>query len=203
MSWTTEQLLSEIGKRSKVVIELGCGPNPPQNIIGIDHLPLEGVHFVANLEEGLKAIPDNCVDEVHSRHFLEHIQNFDVLLKDIHRILKPGGKNFVVVPHFANPYYYSDYTHKRFFGLYSFDYFSKPEHQLRRKVPAFYDTVKFRVTHRKIIFKAPEFPIRNFFKNRILQPVFNLNPFMQELYEGSFCYQFPPQELEFEMVPEK
>ena len=203
MSWTTEQLLKEIAGRDKVVIELGCGPNPPQNIIGIDHLALEGVHYVTNLEEGLKMIPDNSVDELHSRHFLEHIQNFETLLTDIHRIIKPGGKHFVVVPHFANPYYYSDYTHKRFFGLYSFDYFSKTEHQLQRKVPAFYGGVKFKITHRKIVFKSPEFAVRNIFKGKVLQPLFNLNSFMQELYEGSFCYTFPPQELEFVMTPDK
>ena len=69
MSWTTEQLLKEIAGRDKVVIELGCGPNPPQNIIGIDHLALEGVHYVTNLEEGLKMIPDNSVDELHSGIF--------------------------------------------------------------------------------------------------------------------------------------
>lgn len=201
--WSTETLLEQIKSRPKVVIELGCGPNPPADLIGIDHLPLPGVHYVANLEEGLKMIPDNSVDELHSRHFMEHVQNFDLLLRDIHRILKPGGKHFVVVPHFANPYYYSDYTHRRFFGLYSFDYFSKPENQLKRKVPAFYDNVKFKVIHRKIVFKAPEFPIRNFFKSRILQPVFNSSTFMQELYEGSFCFNFPPQELEFIMVPDK
>ena len=203
MSWTLEELLKEIKSRSKVVIELGCGPNPPREVIGIDHLDLPGVHFVTNLEEGLAMIPDNSIDEIHSRHFMEHIQNFDGLLRDIHRILKQGGKNFVVVPHFANPYYYSDYTHKRFFGLYSFDYFSRVENQLVRKVPAFYDDLKFKVIKRKIIFKSPDFPIRNFFKNRILQPVFNSSSFMQELYEGSFCWQFPCQELEFEMIPEK
>jgi hypothetical protein len=26
---------------------------------------------------------------------------------------------------------------------------------------------------------------------------------MQEYYEASFCYIFPPSELQFEMVPEK
>jgi len=203
MSWSTEQLLSEIKTRKNVVIELGCGPNPDKEVIGIDLLELEGVNFVTNLEEGLAMIPDNSVDEIRSRHFLEHIENFDTMIRDIHRILKVGGLHFVVVPHFANPYYYSDYTHKRFFGLYSFDYFSKPEHQLRRKVPAFYNHVKFRTTRRKIIFKSPEFPLRNLFRSKIIQPIFNLNSFMQELYEGSFCYTFAPQELEFEMTPEK
>jgi SAM-dependent methyltransferase len=203
MSWTTDYLLEELARRKRVVIELGCGPNPSNDIIGIDHLPLEGVHYVANLEDGLKMIPDNSIDEIRSRHFLEHIQNFDALMKDIHRTLKPGGVHIAIVPHFANPYYYSDYTHKRFFGLYSFDYFSNSEYQLKRKVPSFYGNIRFRIIKRKIIFKAPEFPIRNFFKSRILQPIFNMNLFMTELYEGSFCFTFPPQEIEFEMIPEK
>ena len=111
MSWTTEQLLNEIKTRKKVVIELGCGPNPDKEVIGIDLLELEGVNYVADLEAGLAMIPDNSVDELRSRHFLEHIENFDIMIRDIHRILKPGGIHFVVVPHFANPYYYSDYTH--------------------------------------------------------------------------------------------
>jgi predicted SAM-dependent methyltransferase len=203
MSWTKEELLEQIKMRPSVIIELGCGPNPPQNIIGIDHINLPGVHFVTDLEQGLGMIPNNSIDEVHSSHFMEHIQNFEGLIKDIHRILKPEGKNIVVVPHFANPHYYSDYTHKRFFGLYTFDYFSRPENQLARKVPAFYTDVKFKVVKRKFVFKTPEFPILNFFNRWILQPVFNANAFMQELYEGTFCWIFPCRELVFEMIPEK
>jgi ubiquinone/menaquinone biosynthesis C-methylase UbiE len=203
MSWTTEQLLNEISTRNKVVIELGCGPNPPQNIIGIDLLPLDGVHYVTNLEEGLKMIPDNSVDEVHSHHFMEHIQNFELMMTDIHRILKPSGKNYVTVPHFANPHYFSDYTHKRFFGLYTFDYFSRTENQLKRKVPAFYNSIRFKTTHRKIVFRSAEFPLRNLFYKWIIEPIFNFNSTMQEYYEVSFCYTFPPSELQFEMVPEK
>jgi hypothetical protein len=51
----------------------------------------------------------------------------------------------VIVPHFVIPYYYSDYTHKTFFGLYSFDYFGRPETQLKRKTPLFYNEVKFEI----------------------------------------------------------
>jgi predicted SAM-dependent methyltransferase len=203
MSWTQEELLAQIAARPKVVIELGCGPNPPANVIGIDHFALPGVHFVTNLEEGLAMIPDNSIDEIHSHHFMEHIQNFEGLMCDIHRILKPGGKNVVFVPHFSNPHYYSDYTHKRFFGLYTFDYFSSPENQLSRKVPSFYNEFKFNVIKRKLIFKTPEFVLLNQFNKRILQPLFNANSFMQELYEGTFCWRFPCRELQFEMIPEK
>ena len=55
------------------------------------------------------------------------------------------GRVEVVVPHFSNPYGYSDPTHVRFFGLYTFYYFADEADQPRRKVPAFYLPERFAV----------------------------------------------------------
>jgi predicted SAM-dependent methyltransferase len=182
-------------KAGQIKIDLGCGPNKRPGYIGVDHLPLHGVDIVCNLEEGLQAFPDNCADEILSIHFLEHIANFELLMRDIHRVLKPTGQKIIYVPHFSNPYYYSDYTHKRFFGLYTFDYFSKLNTGYRRKVINFYTDYHFIVVKRKLIFKSP-FVIRNLFK-QVLQRIFNVNKFMQEFYEENFCYMFPCQEIMF------
>lgn len=198
-----DELLRQISSLKKVIIELGCGPNKMKGAIGIDHLPLGGVDFVADLEQGLPFLPDNSIDEIHSRHVLEHVQNFEQLMKDIHRVLKPGGKKIIIVPHFSNPHFYSDYTHKSFFGLYSFDYFSRPQNQLKRKVPSFYLNFHFKVTYRKLKFKSPDFLIRHLFKKHVLQNFFNINSWFQEWYEESFCYIFPCQEIEFVIEPEK
>lgn len=196
---TAAELQEYIRTSDRVVVELGCGPNKQEGVIGIDSLPLEGVDYVCDLEEGLSFLPDHSVDEIRSRHVLEHIERFESLMRDVHRVLKPGGRHVVIVPHFSNPFYYSDYTHRRFFGLYSFDYFSGGQTTLRRKVPAFYTDFRFRVLERRIVFKSA-FPLRNLFK-QVLNRVFNLNTYMQELYEESFCYLFPCQEIRFVMVP--
>src|SRR5687768_13241645 len=112
-----------ISNKNRVVIELGCGPlKRDSDSIGIDMLAIPGVDIVHDLEKGLSFIPDNSVDEISSSHVLEHITSFENLMREIHRILKKEGIHKVTVPHFSNPYYYSDYTHKRFFGLYTFDY---------------------------------------------------------------------------------
>lgn len=200
---TTEKLLKSIEGSENVVIEIGCGPNKMKGAIGIDIIKLPGVDYVADLENGLPFLPDKSVDEFHSRHVLEHVVNFELLMREIHRTLKPGGKKFIAVPHFSNPYYYSDYTHKRFFGLYSFEYFSHSENQLKRKVPAFYVDFHFKVIHRKLIFNSPTFPLRHFFKKRILENIFNLSSWWQELYEECFCYIFPCQEIQYIIQPEK
>lgn len=194
-----EIIQNKIENNDKIIIELGCGPYKKEGAIGIDTLKLEGVDIVADLEKGLGFLPDKIVDEISSRHLFEHLDNFESLMKDIHRILKPGGIHKVIVPHFSNPHYYSDYTHKRFFGIYSFDYFATEETMLKRKVPSFYSGFKFCIIKRELIFKS-QFKIRHFLKSPA-RLVFNSSSFFKELYEEMFCYMFPCQEIYFEMTP--
>lgn len=200
-----EKLFRElIFQREKVLIELGCGPNKrSKDAIGIDMLGLPGVDIVHNLEEGLDFIPDNSVDEISSYHLLEHVVSFENLMRHIHRILKKDGVHKATVPHFSNPHYYSDYTHKRFFGLYTFDYFCPHAKQkLNRKVPDFYNDFHFQVTLRKYTFKTNLSP-RNIINILIANPLFNSSDYMKEFYEDKFCFILPSKELYYEMKPIK
>ncbi|MBN1199457.1 MAG: class I SAM-dependent methyltransferase [Bacteroidales bacterium] len=183
--------------KEKVVIELGCGSEKlDPDAIGIDRVDLPGVDIVCNLEEGLPFFPDECADMVFSSHFLEHMSNVSLLMSESFRILKKGGLMKGKVPHFSNPYYYSDYTHRTPFGLYSFSYFSK-ESPFKRKVPTFYNSLNFRITRMKIVFYSPFFT-RNIFRKGLTW-LFNSSRFMQERYEDGLCYLFPAYELEFEL----
>jgi len=131
--------LDEILKKStSIIIELGCGTKESIGRIRIDKLDLPDIDIVADLEFGLPFFPDNSVDAIYSKSFLEHVDNLDVLMKDIWRVLKPSGKKVLFVPHFSNPYYYSDYSHRKYFGLYTFEYFSHDQNKFKRKVPSFY-----------------------------------------------------------------
>lgn len=193
-----------IESRDRVIVELGSGPaKKAPGSIGVDLLPLAGVDIVHNLEEGLGFIPDNSVDEIASWHVLEHITNFEQLMREVHRVLKPTGVHRVTVPHFTNPHYYSDWTHKRFFGLYTFDYFAKKQDQsLSRTVPDFYVDFHFKVTHRQFNFKRNLAP-RNLINRYIASPVFNSSNWWKEMYEDKFCFLFPTQEMYYEMMPVK
>src|ERR1039457_934960 len=128
-----------------IELELGCGVRTVPARINIDRIDLPGVDIVCDLEAGLLFIPDSSVDIIYANSFFEHVYNFEGLIREIVRVLKPNGKCVLSVPHFSNPYYYSDYTHKRFFGLYSFYYFVDEKYQLSRKVPSFYVNTRIKV----------------------------------------------------------
>lgn len=190
--------LSKISTSKYVILELGIGKSKTiPNSIAIDYLDFPAVDIVADLNKGLSFLQDNSVDEIHSSHLLEHIEELEHLLSEIHRVLKIGGKKIAIIPHFSNPYFYSDYTHKSFFGLYSFSYFSKKSFY-EREVPQFYNNINFEIEKIEIDFLSP-FRVRNYFK-RLLKAIFNSSKYMQELYEENFCYIFPAYQIKVELI---
>jgi len=104
----------------RVVLELGCGEykeNPAS--IAVDVLAHPAVDVVGDAIEALLATPPGSVDLIRSRHFLEHIEDTTGLLRASRRALRDGGSFSATVPHFSNAHFYSDPTHKTFFGLYT------------------------------------------------------------------------------------
>lgn len=186
--------LEQVLNNRPVILELGCGKNKRPGAIGIDRIDLPEVDIVADVEEGLDFIPDNSIDEIYSYSFFEHVQNFEKLMSEIVRVLRNDGKVFAHVPHFSSPYYYSDPTHKRFFGLYSFYYFVDSAHQLRRKVPDYYFDTKIRIVSQRLVFDST-FLFRKIIK-RLMGVIINLSSFFQEYYEENLCYIFPCHGIE-------
>lgn len=182
-----------------VIVELGCGQKKKQGRIGIDKLDFPHVDIVADIEDGLLFFPDNSIDEIHCRSVLAHVENLENLIGEIIRVLKKDGKAHVFVPHFSNPYYYSDYTHKRFFGLYTFYYFVDTKHQLRRKVPNFYTDIRINIISQRLVFRSPFWFTRQI--KKLLGFVFNCHRVMQEFYEEHLCYILPCYGIEVVFGP--
>lgn len=188
-------------KQGNVTLDIGCGPrkkNP--SWIGIDALDFEDVDLVGDIFEVLGQFPDASVDAVFSAHFFEHIDGVDRLLSELGRVLKPEGRLKVVVPHFSNPYFYSDYTHKSFFGLYSFSYLANDE-LLAREVPRYQVASAFNITNIYLRFQSP-FYIRGFLY-RSVGAVVNLSYYLKELYEEVFSRVIYCYEIEYDLVKEK
>ncbi len=186
---------------SPILLELGCGTNKGTGRICIDRLDFPHIDIVTDLEEGLPFFPDNSVDAIYSESFLEHVDNLDRLMRDVWRILKPNGRKHLFVPHFSNPYFYSDYTHQRFFGLYSFEYFSRKQHMFERKVPNFYHDYGFITEEIRLVFDS-QWMSRRLIK-RAFGLIFNLNTWLQEFYEENFCFMIPCYGIQATLKPEK
>lgn len=187
------------GKR--LSIEFGCGGQKKDRRITIDKVDLPEVDIVADLEEDLAFLPDRSVDEIHCRSVLEHIENFENLMAEIVRVLKSDGAAHIFVPHFSNPYYYSDYTHKRFFGLYTFYYFVNPQYQLRRKVPGYYTQTRIRILSQRLVFRSA-FTLLNPLK-KLFGWFINLHPILQQYYEENLCYAIPCHGIELVFTPDR
>lgn len=184
-----------------VIVELGCGDKKKFGGIGIDRVDLPDIDIVADIENGLPFLPDNSVDCIHCRSVFEHIKNFESLMREIVRVLKKDGEAHVFVPHFSNPHYYSDFTHIRFFGLYSFYYFVDRDDQLKRRVPEFYTDIRINILSQKLKFRS-SFALVTPFK-KLFGRLINIHPRVQEYYEENLCYIFPCHGIEVVFTPAK
>lgn len=180
-------------KTKRHILELGPGQKPAySDSIKIDRVALPNIDIVADFSAGLPFIPDNSVDVIHSSHVLEHLADTEVIMREIYRVLKPGGEVHIIVPHHSNPLYYNDYTHKSPWGIYTVAYFSNKAY-FKRPMPTFYNDVDFTIQSVFIGFYSC-FKIRNaIFK--VFQAIFNINTFTQELYEGAFSKVIPAYEV--------
>lgn len=164
---------------------------------GVDLLPTENVSIIADLNEPLDLFPDNSVSHIYTRHCLEHIDCLLPLMKELHRLLIPNGELEIIVPHFSNPYHYSDPTHVRTFGLYTMYYFVDQELQPPRKVPSFYSDVRFEITGIMLRLLDRKWCDRLMFP--FLQRLVNRSIGWQDRFERRLCRLFPAAEIRYIM----
>jgi len=185
----------------EIRLNVGSGRRRVAGYYNLDLAQLPGVDVVADLNEPLSELPDDSVGEVYCRHVLEHVARFTELLAELHRVVTPTGRLEIVVPHFSNPYGYSDPTHVRFFGLYSFFYFCDEHDQPPRKVPNFYSPVRFRVESVRFELMHQSWPEK--VVRALLQPLINRGVGWLDWYERRLARLFPVSSVKYVLRPVK
>lgn len=196
-----EQVRRDLESGRGINIELGTGGPGLDGFYGVDLLELPGVAIQADLNMPLDALPDNSVESVYSQHCLEHIREFMSLMRELHRVVRPGGTIHILVPHFSNPHYYSDPTHVRFFGLYTYYYFVATELQPPRKVPCFYGDTRFDVQKIHINLMPRSFLQRLRYPG--LGTFVNKSFGWQDWWERRLCWTFPAATISYWLSPVK
>lgn len=105
-----------------VRLDLGCGPNKPENYIGVDVHPGSGADIIADLNQRFP-FPDSSVDEVRAHDSIEHLQDKIHTMNEIWRICKPGAKVDIRVPSTDGRGAFQDPTHVSFWNVNSFLYY--------------------------------------------------------------------------------
>lgn len=97
-------------------LNLGCGDKKRTGYTNVDQFGTPDV--CCDLSVYPWPFETGSVDEVLAEHFLEHVQDYEKTILEIHRILKSGGVLHFKVPHFRSPaaywhlhrYYFSTHT---------------------------------------------------------------------------------------------
>jgi SAM-dependent methyltransferase len=178
-------------------VNLGPGDQRLPGHIGLDILKRAGTDVICDLNVSIPLAPAS-VEYIQAISLLEHIDQFERLLKEVSRVLSPDGTFYATVPHWTNPLYYSDYTHRRFFGLATFDYFADPEDQTYRKAPV-YTGIRFEAVSTRLIFWSPfrllYWPMKGF------QWLVNRGAGLQLFYEYHLSSLVPCYSIEYVLRP--
>ena len=186
-------------------LDLGCGINVRDGYLGVDIAHTTKNIIKSDVLQYLKKLPKNSVSHIYSSHYLEHVDKdclFD-LLKEIDRTLVKGGEINFIVPHFSNPYYHSDPTHKTTWGVHSFSYICETSY-LARKVPAYaiiknWQLVKVRIKFISM-FKGRLLGVKFPLPSNILNLVLNLHHYLIEVFERYLCYIVPIYEIKYTII---
>ena len=188
-------------RKGALKLDLGCGAaKRDPTYVGVDVLNTSAADVVGDVSQVLGALPEDRVQEIYTSHLLEHLPDLSALVDEVERVLTIGGRLHVVVPHFSNPYYYSDPTHRQPFGLYTFSYLAE-DALLRRRVPRYGRAPRLRLTSVLLRFRSSaEFGRLRGGLKLALGRIVNTNVWTQELYEENFAGVVPCYELEFQLV---
>jgi len=170
-------------------LNIGCGTDIRKGYINLDSMAIPGVDVVHDIEKTPLPFPDNEFDEILCQDVLEHVEYLPIL-KDLHRILKTGGKLNIRVPHFTSKNNYIDPTHRKLFSINTFDFFIKNSKR-REERKYYFDFCFDHIASSLITFRRKPFIV---IYNRLVSPIVNHNQYMKELYETTGMSRLFPAE---------
>lgn len=174
------------------ILDVGCGTNKQAGAIGLDNNPRTAADVIHDLGEVPYPFDDDEFDEIISRHAVEHVPDVMAFITELYRITKNGGRIKLVTPHYTNPDWATDPTHRNHFNSFSFNAFM-PE----RRVFDFYTDVKLKPLHTYV-------SLLNLWKALGIEFIVNLDQkssrfrFTRKFWEHYLSYIIRGKELHFE-----
>ena len=102
------------------ILDIGCSCNKIPGTIGIDIDPASQADILHDLNTYPYPLEESTVDKIYAKHIIEHLDDPRKFLKELHRLLKPGGTAFIETPHFSSRVAYSEPQHQLFYSYFMF-----------------------------------------------------------------------------------
>jgi ubiquinone/menaquinone biosynthesis C-methylase UbiE len=105
------------------ILDVGCGANKYEGAIGLDNNPKTAADVIHDLGDFPYPFPDNEFDLIIASHVIEHVPDVMAFVTELYRIAKSGARIRIATPHYTNPDWPNDPTHRNHFNSFSFDTF--------------------------------------------------------------------------------
>ncbi len=103
------------------ILDLGCGPQSKKpGAVGLDIRPAPHVDVVHDLNDYPYPFPDDEFDFIEMSHIIEHVVRPLNLMREIHRIARPGAAVRIITPHYSSQLSYGDLEHFHHLGYITF-----------------------------------------------------------------------------------
>jgi SAM-dependent methyltransferase len=134
-------------------LNLGCGTDIRPGWVNLDSSgQIPGVDIVHDLNSPSLPFTDGSFSLILAQDVLEHLDEPVTALRELHRILRPGGRLKIRVPHFTSRNNYIDPTHRTRFSIEWFDFFVGDSLRHRER-PYYFDFAFSRRVHERITFE--------------------------------------------------
>jgi Methyltransferase domain len=168
-------------------LNLGCGLKHLPEAVNLDFNRQTSPDVLHNLNKAPWPLPDNHFREVLAYDVIEHLEDFVVTMEEIHRVSQPGAIVRITVPHYSCANAYTDPTHRRLFGYFSFDYVTG-DHEIQ-----FYSSARFKKLSSRLMF----------YPSLINKLVWRLANHYPASYERCWAWIFSAWYLYFELEVQK
>ena len=182
---------------ARKILDVGCGWNKTPGATGIDSNPRTHADIIHDLGVVPYPLPENEFDEIICRHLIEHVPDVMALVTELYRIAKPGCRITVIAPHYSNPDFATDPTHRNHLNSYSFNCFIE-----QRQLFPFYTDVKLKPIRTYVT-------LANLWRALGIQALVNLDQrwpafrFTRKFWEFYLCNVIRGKELHFEFEVQK
>ena len=105
------------------ILDVGCGANKTEGAIGLDNNPRTQADVIHDLGQLPYPFADNEFDLVVSNHVVEHVPDVMAFITELYRVTRNGGRIKLLTPHYTNPDWSNDPTHRNHINSYTFNTF--------------------------------------------------------------------------------